>query len=228
MSQYLKALRAQIRRPGRGGGAATAVAEAEVEAHAPPTPQEALDAARLAYSHAAGRLAALRSQGERELLSEFEETELLRLQSRIERMAPVVERLAKEASRVQAQMSAEEAVALFNACIPEKQHLWEQVVARLSDVQVLCQQLRQLDTRQWEPLLSLRKPNGQPAFPSLGGTDVVSNGFSRLPNGHGLVMSFLNPTSHPLTKGELADVLDADPGTRPINPRMIANHLKEF
>ncbi len=228
LSQYLKARRAQARRPGRGGGSATAVADEAALAQALPTKQEALDAARLAYSHASGRLAQLRSQGDTELLSEDEETEMLRLEARIARMAPVIERLGREASRVQAQLSAEEAVSIFNSYIPEKQQLWEALAGRLSEMQLLLTRLRQVDSQQWDPLLSLRKPSGAPAFPNLGGADVRRAGLARMPYGHGLIEFFLSPSAHALTKGEFAAVLDADPGCKPIAPRLIENHLREY
>jgi hypothetical protein len=228
LSQYLKARRAQARRPGRGGGAATAVAEAEVEAQEPASLQEQLDATRLAYSHASGRLAQLRSQADALMLSEDEELEMVRLERRIERLQPVLERLAKEAARAQAQMDTAEVVAIFNGYVPEKRQLWDQIAVRLSETLVLLQQVRQVDGRQWAPLLSLRKPNGAPAFPNAGGADPVRAGLGRMPQGHGLIEFFLSPSSHPLTKGEFTAVLDADAGTREIAPRMIENHLKEW
>jgi hypothetical protein len=220
LAQYLKARRAQA----RGEEVATAVAA--VEAPEPTSLQEELAAAEAAEQYAEARLSLLEEQATRQLLSEAEEVEVLRLERRLGTLASVITRLQREIEQEKESLDIEAFVAAWLPTVEHKRALYAQFAA---DVRQLWQSLGAILAQhdaQLEGLMQL-PPRLQKYMLDtfLPDRNTIKARLAQQMGNPAWSQVLLAPAT---AQGISADTLmENDPGTKTLPPRLIQNALNQ-
>jgi hypothetical protein len=185
------------------------------------TPEQArYEAYKQEHDALAQRLAQL------EGLTLAEVTEQQALERLLANRLPTLERLQHDATYAIAQIDAVAVKAAHDRHIPAKQMAYARIAAAVAEVHAAFRDLQDLHDTQVAPLEALRQPvTNQPAVPVRSGWEVAQDVASRMPAAMGWTQVLFQPTSGPLTQGDLDQMMDADPGLRELNPRILERYL---
>ena len=225
LSQYLKARRAQGRGPGRGGGAAEAVADETTQHQAPTSLQEELEAAQDAEQFAEARLSLLEEKATREMLSTDEEIEVLRLERRLGTLAAVITRLHREIEQAKEEVDVEAFVQAWQPTVDHKRALYAQFFQDLRQVFTTFLAIADQHDKQIEGLQRL--PPRLARFMLENFLPDTGTLKSRIAGGMvtpGAWHQILGGPS-PLQVAPVEQLMEGDPGTRALPPRLIQNAI---
>ena len=225
LSQYLKARRAQGRGPGRGGGAAEAVAEETMVQQEPTSVEEELAAAVDAEQAAEARLAQLEAQAVTHMLSETEEVESIRLERRVRNLAAVITRLETEVAQQRETLDIEAFVQAWAPTAEHKRQLYAQFaqdlrqlftsfLALLDQHEKQIEGLQQLPPRPQRYMLETFLPDTGTLKARLAGSMIAPGAWHQILGG-----------PSPLQVAPVEQLMEGDPGTRALPPRLIQNAI---
>ena len=230
LQRYLRAREATMpQAPSRRTSAPVetqAVVQAMAE-QAPSTLQEDLDAARQAEQHAEQRLSLLEEKSQREMLSEAEEIEQVRLERRLGTLAVVITRLETELAQTKEVFDIESFVAqwaplaqakagLYTAFHAKALALWQALLAILQqhEEQILLIQTLPVGVQRY--LLTEFLPDGATIRTRLAGNMI---------NPHGWTSVLCQPGEPRVASAET--LMQNDPGTQLLPPRLLSNALEQ-
>jgi hypothetical protein len=184
------------------------------------TPAQRWQALQRQHDLAAQRLAQLAG------LTLEEADEQLKLERWLQNIQPQLERLHHEMLYAQAQVDVVGIKSAHDEHIPAKKACHERIAHAYTELFAAFQALEVLHNQQIAPLERLTRPgSAEPAIAVRTGAEVARDVANRLPGAMGLHMVLFAPTSRGLTRGDLEQMQDADPGLRELNPRVLERYL---
>jgi hypothetical protein len=186
------------------------------------TPQSRYYAVKLAHDLNAERLRELEAKAVSHLLSEDELDEQGRLERQVQNQGRVLEVLAREMVLEQDKLNIEMVVSRWSDLVEAKRQAYQHVAQSLADLEAAIDALWAVHDRQEQEVRALPSLiQERLAFPDAG--TQAQRLVARLPGGLGGLIG--GPIG--LTKGQFDQVVDVDPGTKELNPRMIQRFLEE-